>query len=308
MLIDNLSNVCHFGNWHYSVCTKSNVVVNFSNMTVTLTKHIRSLRGGSQPHLMQADDGHLYVVKFQGNPQGTRVLANEMLAARLAEALGLPVPAAVVTELPPDLCEGLYFETPNGRESILPGLHLGSPLVVTNLEGRSYDSLPHSFQHLLRNPEYLIGIQLFDLWTANRDTRQFVFWKYSKDKKYNVACIDNGHCFGGPEWNFAPLVFPSGSFTEPSAAAAWLRWADRIATFPIRDFERAQAGLIPPEWVDGLRCSTVIFGELLLRQAIIAAEIVHRLNRFVIGGLNACEWRMNTPAPEVRSPQGLSTM
>jgi len=33
------------------------------------------------------------VVKFQGNPQHTRVLANEMLATRLAKAAGLPVPA-----------------------------------------------------------------------------------------------------------------------------------------------------------------------------------------------------------------------
>lgn len=278
-------------------------------MPVLLTKHIRSLRGGSQPHLMQANDGHIYVVKFQGNPRGTHVLANELLAARLAEASGLPVPAAVVVELPLDLSEELYFETPNGREPIRPGLHLGSPLVVTNLEGRSYDSLPHSFQHLLRHPEYLIGIQLFDLWTGNRDTRQFVFWKYSKDKKYNVACIDNGHCFGGPEWNFGPLSFPNGSFTEPSAAEAWLRWAERIATFPIRDFERAQSGLIPPEWDCGVSCLTVIFGELLFRQAIIAAEIAHRLDRFSVGDLNTCKlkWMMHRPAPIVPDPQGLST-
>jgi len=47
-------------------------------------KHIRRLRGGSQAQLMAADDGHEYVVKFQGNPQTTRVLANEYLAGRLA--------------------------------------------------------------------------------------------------------------------------------------------------------------------------------------------------------------------------------
>ena len=110
-------------------------------MPVTLTKHIRVLRGGSQPHLMQANDGNLYVVKFQGNPQGTRVLANEMLAAMLAEGLGLPMPTTEVVELPPELSEGLFFEIPSGRQPILPGLHLGSRLVITSTEGRSYDVL-----------------------------------------------------------------------------------------------------------------------------------------------------------------------
>ena len=45
---------------------------------------------------MRADDGHFYVVKFQNNPQHLRVLANELLATRLAESVGLPVP---ITEI-----------------------------------------------------------------------------------------------------------------------------------------------------------------------------------------------------------------
>ena len=121
--------------------------MDFSHMPAILTKHIRVLRGGSQPHLMQANDGNLYVVKFQGNPQGTNVLANEMLAAKLADGLGLPVPTTAVVELTPELSEGLYFETPSGRQPIHPGLHLGSRLVITSLEGRSYDFLPQACWH-----------------------------------------------------------------------------------------------------------------------------------------------------------------
>ena len=52
------------------------------------------MRGGAQAHLMRAADGFFYVVKFRNNPQHLRVLANELLAARLAEAVGLPVAAA----------------------------------------------------------------------------------------------------------------------------------------------------------------------------------------------------------------------
>jgi hypothetical protein len=224
---------------------------------------------------MEADDGHLYVVKFQGNPQGTGVLANEILAAKLAEWLGLPVPTTVVVELPPQLSEGLYFETTSGQQPIRSGLHLGSRVVITSLQGRSYDFLPQSFRPLVRNPEDLVGIQLFDRWTCNRDTRQLVFWKYSRDKKYSVTFIDNGHCFGGPEWSFAPLIVPDD---ETSATSAWLGWADRIATFPIRKFESIAACLIPSEWQGEKGQFAVIFEALRMRQAIIAANVKNRLN------------------------------
>src|SRR5437016_13512841 len=49
-------------------------------MYIKAIKHIRRPRGGSQAQLMAADDGHEYVVKFQGNPQTTRILANDYLA------------------------------------------------------------------------------------------------------------------------------------------------------------------------------------------------------------------------------------
>ena len=62
-------------------------------------QHIRRVRGGSQAQVMQADDGNFYVVKFQGNPQDTRVLANEYLACRLARMLGLNVPEPVIIEV-----------------------------------------------------------------------------------------------------------------------------------------------------------------------------------------------------------------
>src|SRR5947209_20463456 len=63
---------------------------------VEAVQHVRRMRGGAQGHLMRCSDGHFYVVKFQNNPQHLRVLANEMLATRLAERVGLPVPVTDV--------------------------------------------------------------------------------------------------------------------------------------------------------------------------------------------------------------------
>ena len=52
-------------------------------------EQIRRMRGGAQAQLMRCADGGYYVVKFQNNPQGLRVLVNELLATRLAARLGL---------------------------------------------------------------------------------------------------------------------------------------------------------------------------------------------------------------------------
>ncbi len=57
------------------------------------------MRGGAQGQLMLGADGHVYVVKFQNNPQHMRVLANELLASRLAAAAGLTVPHADLIEV-----------------------------------------------------------------------------------------------------------------------------------------------------------------------------------------------------------------
>ena len=78
---------------------------------------------------MRCSDGHFYVVKFRNNPQHLRVLANELLATRLAERVGLPVPAVEVIEV----SDWLVEHTPElniqlAHETILcqAGLEFGS--------------------------------------------------------------------------------------------------------------------------------------------------------------------------------------
>ena len=71
-------------------------------MAIEAVQHIRRMRGGAQSHLMRAADRHFYVVKFQNNPQHTKVLANELLATRLAQYVGLPAPATEIIEVKDD--------------------------------------------------------------------------------------------------------------------------------------------------------------------------------------------------------------
>ena len=74
-------------------------------MPIQAVQHIRRMRGGAQSHLMRCADGHYYVVKFQNNPQHTRVLVNDWLGTRLAEMIGLPVPVVDVVDVNPWLIE-----------------------------------------------------------------------------------------------------------------------------------------------------------------------------------------------------------
>src|SRR4029077_12697819 len=50
-------------------------------MLLTARRHIRKMRGGAQSHLLEADDGRFYIVKFQNNPQHRRILVNELVAS-----------------------------------------------------------------------------------------------------------------------------------------------------------------------------------------------------------------------------------
>ena len=64
------------------------------------TRYVQPLReGGSLPAVVETDDG-LWVAKFRGAGQGAKVLLAEILVHGIAEALGLPVPALALVELP----------------------------------------------------------------------------------------------------------------------------------------------------------------------------------------------------------------
>jgi hypothetical protein len=114
-------------------------------VAVTAVQQIRRMRGGAQSHLMLGSDGHLYVVKFQNNPQHLRVLANELFATRLAEAVGLSVPATEVVEVSEWLIENtpeLYMDTGRHLERCTAGLQFGSRYVGGLMPGQVVDYLP----------------------------------------------------------------------------------------------------------------------------------------------------------------------
>ena len=64
------------------------------------TRYVQPLReGGSLPAVVDTDDGGLFVVKFRGAGQGTKVLVSELIVGGLAMRLGLPVPELALIEV-----------------------------------------------------------------------------------------------------------------------------------------------------------------------------------------------------------------
>jgi len=226
-------------------------------MAIEAVQHVRRMRGGAQAHLMRADDGHFYVVKFQNNPQHLRVLTNELLATRLAERVGLPVPVTEIVEVKKWLIENtadLRMEGIGNDAPCKAGLQFGARYVCDPAEGQVFDYLPESMLTKIKNPTAFAGILVLDKWLGNANGRQAVFWKKARERKYNVTFIDQGYCFNAGEWNFPDSalrgVYARNCVYEHVRGwESFAPWLSRVENFDPAII-RAIAGDVPPEWTE----------------------------------------------------------
>lgn len=240
------------------------------------------MRGGAQSHLMLASDGKLYVVKFQNNPQHIRVLANELLATRLAAAIGLTVPHADVVEVTdwlirntPELHLDLRGESPRCHA----GLQFGSELVGGLMPGQVVDYLPEPLLLETRNLGEFAGILALDKWTCNANGRQAVFQKTRRERRYRATFIDQGYCFHAGDWTFADSPL-RGVFSQNAVyrgVVGWRSfepWLTRIEELdPAIAWEIAN--IVPPEWYGGdLNVIEQLIERLLARRSRVRELIV----------------------------------
>jgi len=176
--------------------------------TIRAVEFVRRMRGASQPCLLRCEDGQDYIVKFRNNPQHARILANEMLAARLALLIGVPVPAPAFVDVPAEFIArnpGLEFDLGSRRERCVPGLQFGSRFPGVPGETLVVDFLPDRLLRRVRDlTSVFVGALVFDKWTCNCDGRQVIFYRTAdrEGSSYSVALIDHGFCFNDGEWNF----------------------------------------------------------------------------------------------------------
>src|SRR5947208_3296346 len=241
-------------------------------MSIKAITHIRRLRGGSQAQLMVADDGHEYVIKFQGNPQTTRVLANEYLAGRLARMIGLNVPEPAVIHVDAETIRRYDISFQLAGSEIVPpaGLQFGSRLIV---DEEVHDWLPTLWLGKINNVGEFAGMLAFDKWTGNADGRQVVFHKRCSQRKYAAAFIDFGYCFNAAEWSFpdSPL---RGAYARQEVYAHVESWSD-LEPWLSRIEQCSKAALqsiareIPVEWYGERHDLDCLLNSLFERRRVV---------------------------------------
>jgi hypothetical protein len=227
-------------------------------LAILAVQQIRRMRGGAQSHLMLGSDQQLYVVKFQNNPQHLRVLANELLGSRLAEAAGLSVPPSQIVEVSdwliqntPELCMSLG----RSKERCYAGLQFGSRFVGGLLPGINMDYLPEEELLKVRNLTQFSGMLALDKWCCNANGRQAVFHKKARERCYTATFIDQGFCFNAGEWSFpdAPLrgVYARNCvYRHVTGWESFSPWLERMEAMEETRIW-GLCGEVPPEWYGG---------------------------------------------------------
>jgi hypothetical protein len=244
------------------------------------------MQGGAQSHLMLGADGHPYVVKFQNNPQHCRVLANELVATRIAAAAGLSVPETELVEVQPWLVENtpdLDLDLGKTRERCLPGLQFGSKFVGGLMPGHVVDYLPEAQLEEIRNLNEFAGILALDKWTGNANGRQAVFARKQRERRYRAVFIDFGYCFHAAEWKFEdnPLrgvYYRNQVYREVLGWDSFDPWLTRLETLAA-DVVWAAANEVPPEWYGGDLAEMEALVEKLLARRGRIRELIEAFAR-----------------------------
>ena len=236
-------------------------------MPVRARRLVRKMRGGAQAHLVEAGDGHFYVLKFKNNPQHRRILINELVSTALLRYLRIPTPDAGIVQVDEEfLVENpdVFIQLGSRRIPVEPGPHFGSRFPGDPNGLAVYDFLPDLLLPKVANLREFLGVFVFDKWAANSDSRQSVFHRarvrtpgmgVQEHVAFVALMMDNGYMFDGPSWRFAdsPLT---GLYHRPlvyehvRSADDFQPWLSLVENFPEEAIDDA-CKQIPAAWLDG---------------------------------------------------------
>jgi hypothetical protein len=267
-------------------------------MPVEARRLIRKMRGGAQAHLIEAADGHCYVVKFLNNPQHRRILVNEWIASVFLRYLGLSTPQAVVisvTQAFLDENPAVHFQLGSRREPVELGWHFGSRFPGDPALLVVYDFLPDTLLAQVENRAEFLGMLAFDQWMGNADSRQAIFFRarlrewlpaheaHPQRLGFVAQMVDHGFAFDGPHWRFADsplqgLYFRPLVYQGVRGLHDFQPWLDRIVHFPEAVVDQALKQ-IPPAWVAGEEDSLSQLCESLLRRRERVGDLIQACRR-----------------------------
>src|SRR6476660_8017527 len=136
-------------------------------MLLTARRHIRKMRGGAQSHLLEADDGQFYIVKFQNNPQHRRILVNELVASVFLKYLQVASADAALIHVSEESLRkqpDVSSELGTKRIPASAGRQFGSRYPGDPSKIAVYDFVPDTLLHKVRNLSDFLGVLVFDKW------------------------------------------------------------------------------------------------------------------------------------------------
>jgi len=253
------------------------------------------MRGGAQSHLIQASDGHHYVVKFLNNPQHRRILVNELIAAEILGYLQISTPATELIQISDEFLR----ENPDASIQLgsryfppEPGWAFGSRYPGDPNLTAIYDFVPDSLLAQVHNRAEFIAVLAFDKWTGNADGRQAIFFRAAlkdwvpqlqpapRKMGFVALMIDHGFIFNGPHWNFTESalqgLYPRRLVYDAIVSLQDFQpWIDRIQYFPGDVLDRALRR-IPAAWIENQESELQRVLETLLRRGKRIAELIEQ--------------------------------
>jgi hypothetical protein len=232
-------------------------------------RYIRKMRGGAQSHLLEADDGRFYVVKFIDNPQHRRILVNELLGSAFLRYLQISTPETALINLSAEFLQenpDVSIQLGSRRKEVTPGWHFGSCFPGDPARLAVYDFLPDVLLGQVVNVSHFLGVLVVDKWMANANGRQSIYFRArvrewipgaagSSQTGFVASMIDQGFVFNGPYWEFpespiqglAPRTLVYQSVRTMDDFQPWL---DQVVHFPEEVIDAA-AKRVPPPWLNG---------------------------------------------------------
>jgi hypothetical protein len=254
---------------------------------------IRKMRGGSQAHLIEAADGHFYVVKFLNNPQHRRILVNEWIASVFLRFLGLSAPEGALIRISEDFVRDnpeAHIQLGTRREMVTPGWHFGSLYPGDPARLAVFDFVPDTLLRTVENRAEFVGMLAVDQWLGNADGRQAIFFRtrlrewlptyeaHPQKLGFVAQMVDHGFVFDGPNWRigdspllgqyFRPLVYENVRGLDD-----FQPWLDRIVNFPEHVVDQALRQ-IPSSWLAGEEAALTKLMEQLMRRRKRVPELL----------------------------------
>lgn len=266
---------------------------------------VRAMKGCTRPSLLLCSDGNYYVTKFQSNPNGPRVLANQYLGSRLASLIGLPAPAVDVVFVDSDLvCDspGVVPPAAYQRGITNAGLQCGSRYIVDPMQGTVFDHLPSVLLTQVSNADAVVGLLAFDCWVNYYRPPDLVYWRMSYERTYRVAFVDQGSCFGGREWSIddvhspAVLGLGTGSYRTLRGWTSFDPWLNAIECVTQTELESIAAE-IPENWYLSWGEMRRLIARLVQRKHSVRSRIAE-----CIAKNKSCFPNWTTAAPPRKSP------